>query len=139
MDYSKQITYSTSAESLFTAITQNLDQWWGKTDTSVEKKGDEFKVSFGHAFWKFRVSEFTPNEKLTWECVDGQPEFEHEWVGTKVHWNISGDVEKTQLSFTHEGLTPSFECYDVCAPTWDMFLTTSLRSFVEKGKGMSHS
>ncbi|MEP1094841.1 MAG: SRPBCC domain-containing protein [Cyclobacteriaceae bacterium] len=138
MDYSKQITYKASAKSLFSAITQNLDQWWGKVDTSVEKEGDEFKISFGKAFWKFRISLFVSNEKVTWECVDGQPEFEHEWVGTRIHWDISEEGDETKLSFTHEGLTPSFECYDVCAPTWDMFITTSLKSFVETGKGMPH-
>lgn len=138
MNYSKKIAYKTTPEILFQATTQSLELWWGKTDTAVAKVGDEFRTSFGKAFWEFKISELVPNEKVTWECVDGQPEFEHEWVGTKLHWNISTDGNETHLSFTHEGLTPSFECYDVCAPTWDMFISTSLKSFVETGKGMPH-
>lgn len=138
MDYSKEIYFDCSSETLFEAITQRLELWWGKTDTPVFKVSDEFKTSFGKAFWKFKIKEFESNTNVVWECIDGQPEFEHEWVGTTLHWLISSEGEKTKLSFTHVGLTPSFECYDVCAPTWDMFLCKSLKSFVEMGKGMPH-
>ncbi len=138
MNYSKEITYSTSPEVLFVAITQKLESWWGKTDNGVANVGDKFKTSFGNAFWKFRIAEIVPDQKVVWECIDGQPEFEDEWIGTKLHWNISESDGKTHLSFIHEGLTPAFECYDVCAPTWDLFISTSLKSFVETGKGMPH-
>ncbi len=138
MDYSKEITYLTSPDVLFQAITQNLESWWGKTDRGVAEIGDEFKTSFGKAFWKFRITELVSDQKIVWECIDGQPEFEHEWVGTKVYWIITPIGNETKLSFTHAGLTPAFECYDVCAPTWDMFISTSLKSFVETGKGMPH-
>ncbi len=138
MDYSKEIVYRTSPETLFNAITRNLELWWGRTDQGVGKPGDEFKTSFGKAFWKFIITEIVPNEKVTWECIEGQPEFEREWVGTKLHWSIVPNSDKTLLNFRHEGLTPAFECYDVCAPTWDMFITTSLKRFVETGKGMPH-
>ena len=135
MDYQKEMTYSASPDVLFEAITQKLEQWWGKTDRGVDQVGDEFKTSFGNAFWKFRIAEFSPNKEVVWECIDGQPEFEHEWVGTKLHWNISPAENGTQLSFTHKGLTPAFECYDVCAPTWDMFLSSSLKKLCGDREG----
>ena len=138
MNYNKEIMVSTSPELLFLAITEQLELWWGKTDVSVTKIGDEFTTSFGNAFWKFRITEFIRNKKVAWECIDGQPEFENEWVGTKLSWNIESVGHQAKLSFTHDGLTPSFDCYDVCAPAWDMFIAASLKSFIETGKGRPH-
>jgi uncharacterized protein YndB with AHSA1/START domain len=139
MNYCRDILFNSSPETLFTAITQNLSDWWGKNNTEVSKEGDEFKITFGNAFWKFRIIEFNTNQKVVWECIDGQPEFEREWVGTKLFWIIEQVDDQVKLSFTHHGLTPGFECYDVCASTWEMFLTTSLKSYVETGKGMPHN
>lgn len=43
--------------------------------------------------------------------------------------------EKTIIEFLHEGLTPESKCYNICAPTWDLFITESLKSFIETGVG----
>ncbi len=78
MDYKKEITFQVSPKELFNAITQELELWWGKTDKGVYEVGDEFKTSFGKAYWKFRILKFVPDQVVVWECIDGQPEFEHE-------------------------------------------------------------
>jgi Activator of Hsp90 ATPase homolog 1-like protein len=138
MNYTQKIVITVRPEVIFKAITQQLNDWWGKTDSAVAKVGDEFTTSFGNAFWKFKILEYMPNEILTWLCVDGKPEFNAEWIGTTINWNISLVEGKTELSFTHDGLTPEFKCYDICAPTWDMFITSSLKSFIETGIGKPH-
>lgn len=138
MNYSQNIKVSASSEKVFKAITSQLNDWWGRTDNSVSKIGDEFTTKFGSAFWKFRVLEFIENEKLTWECIGGEPEFNAEWIGTKVFWEISKENEKAKIDFLHQGLTPEFKCYNICAPTWDMFIAQSLKSFVETGVGTPH-
>ena len=33
---------------------------------------------------------------------------------------------------------PEFKCYNICAPTWDMFITDILKNFLETGKGNPH-
>jgi hypothetical protein len=78
MNYSQEVEINSSAESTFVAITKQLNDWWGKTDTSVEKTGDEFTTSFNKAFRKFRITEYVPNKKVTWSCIDGMPEFNSE-------------------------------------------------------------
>ena len=39
------------------------------------------------------------------------------------------------MRFTHEGLTSTDECYDVCHDAWRHYITTSLRQRIEIGEG----
>jgi hypothetical protein len=145
MTYTQQVTISSNSERIFNAITENIPKWWGKTDFPVRKLGNEFTTSFDRTYWKFRISEFIPNSKIDWECIDarhihqGFNGIEKEWVGTVVEWNINqiSDSESI-LSFRHNGLTPDLNCYEICTPAWDRFVTVSLKSFIETGKGMPH-
>ena len=58
-----------------------------------------------------------------------------EWDGTKVLFELTEQgIQETELSFRHVGLTPTFECYDMCRDGWDYFLD-SLVAYVERGKG----
>jgi hypothetical protein len=41
-----------------------------------------------------------------------------EWKGTKIVFEISQKDNKTQLHFTHVGLVPEYECYDICRQGW---------------------
>ena len=41
----------------------------------------------------------------------------------------------TQLRFTHEGLVPAYECFDVCSNAWGSYVNGSLRSLIETGRG----
>ncbi len=140
MNYRQEITVTASPETVFTAIAQYVEKWWGKTDLPVSQIGDEFTTSFDQTYWKFRITEFQPFEKITWKCIDarhvheGYENIEREWVGTTLHWTIEPAGVKSKISFIHNGLTSELNCYDACKPAWDMFITQSLKSFVEAGK-----
>jgi hypothetical protein len=70
-----------------------------------------------------------------WLITEGELTFiekTDEWVGTKVIFEISERNGKTQLVFTHEGLTPEVECYDSCAPAWSMYLQDKLLPLISK-------
>lgn len=138
MNYKQEIVIIGNTESVFKGITNGLNSWWGKTDNSVSKKGDEFTTRFGNAYWKFRIIEYIESKRITWECIDGEPEFNAEWIGTKIFWELVSQGDKTIVKFVHEGLTPEFKCYNICAPTWDMFITESLKLFIETGVGTPH-
>ncbi len=116
-------------------MTSEIDKWWGKVDNKISKEGDEFQIRFGKAYWKFRTIQFKPSFQLVWLCIDGYPEMEREWIGTELSWNLENGNSQTVLSFEHNGLTPSLNCYHVCAPTWDTFLTRSLKSYCETNIG----
>lgn len=58
-----------------------------------------------------------------------------EWTGTKISFEISQKDNKTLLRFTHVGLVPDYECYDMCTDAWTNYIKNSLRDLVTKGKG----
>ncbi|MGH1366346.1 MAG: hypothetical protein ACRBF0_22490 [Calditrichia bacterium] len=142
---SKQLGYKTSViikanqRSVFEGLTKHIDSWWGKTDRPVSGLSDEFTVSWGEPWYRFKVIDFKPDEKISWECIDsrqiisGLQGVEKEWVGTKQHWDVKRmDAETVEVSFYHEGLVPDFICYDVCSRTWGSYIATHLKSFLEK-------
>lgn len=42
---------------------------------------------------------------------------------------------RTEVRFTHEGLVPEVECYDVCWVAWGGYVTGSLHDLITTGKG----
>jgi hypothetical protein len=45
-----------------------------------------------------------------------------EWTGTKMSFEIAEKDNKTEIRFTHRGLVPEFECYDICNNTWTQYI-----------------
>ena len=140
--YSQSVEIKGTKEAIFEALTLHIDKWWGEIDMPINRLGNVFKVSFGEAFWVFKVIEIQKNWMITWECVEsnqvhaGLKGIKEEWLGTKLHWNItSKDEQIATVDFLHQGLVPSFNCYEVCVSAWDFFITESLRSFIEEGVG----
>ena len=58
-----------------------------------------------------------------------------EWTGTKIIFDISQKDGKTQLVFTHKGLVPSYECFEICRDAWTNYIQNSLRNLITTGKG----
>ena len=138
MNYNIETKIKSGQTNIFNAIVKHLDDWWGKTDGELNKAGDKFTISFGNSYWKFRVIDFVENRKISWECIDGEPEFNREWIGSKIHWIISESEKDSIVRMEHFGLTPQLDCYDICSVTWDKFIGDSLKSFVETGVGKPH-
>ncbi len=137
-DYSTLVRISASPEAVFRALTMELAEWWGKMDHPVEKKGAVFTVSWGEPWYRFEVIDYSPQRKLIWKCIDANQIIDNlegvqkEWVGTKLHWTIDAiNSKEVELSLVHEGLVPTFTCYDFCSSTWDRFITTSLKEYLE--------
>jgi uncharacterized protein YndB with AHSA1/START domain len=124
-----------SPQEVFRAIT-NVRSWWSglyseEYSGETEKLNDEFSFRAGDGahYSKQKLVEVIPNKKVVWLITESELTFlekTDEWVGTKVIFEISEKDGKTQLVFTHEGLTPEIECYDSCAPAWSMYLQDKL-------------
>jgi hypothetical protein len=85
-----------------------------------------------------RVTEVVPSKKVVWLCLDNHFSFTEdktEWKGTKVIFDIAKKGDKTELRFTHHGLIPDYECYDVCSDAWGSYIKGSLRNLITTGKG----
>ncbi len=42
---------------------------------------------------------------------------------------------QTELRFTHVGLVPAYQCYNVCSDAWGTYVKGSLRDLITTGKG----
>lgn len=145
MSYTTKVLIKGSKEQIFDAISQHVQKWWGNTDCTVSGIDDEFITSFDKTYWKFKISKFEPFTEIVWKCIDashihaGYNEIEKEWIGTSVQWLLEeSNQNETILHFTHNGLIPELNCYEICFPAWERFVTKSLKSFVEMGTGMPH-
>ena len=131
-------------EEVFNAV-RNVRGWWSgyyseeiKGDT--EKLNDEFSFRAGGEahYSRQKLIEVIPNKKIVWLVTDSKLDFlekKDEWTGTKVIFDISTKVNKTQLVFTHDGLMPEIECYNSCAPAWSQYLHNKLLPLITSGKG----
>lgn len=141
-DFKLTLLTTRSPQDVYQAIL-NVRNWWtGYYDEEfvggTEKLNDEFSFSAAGGIHQCtqKLVEVIPNEKVVWLVIDSVLDFVEmtdEWIGTKVIFEISKIGDKTQLVFTHKGLTPEIECYDSCAPSWTNYLQTKLLPLINEG------
>ncbi len=124
---------------VFHAIT-NVRSWWSEElEGNSEKLHDEFSYQHGTFHYsKHKLIEVIPNEKVVWLTMDSQLTFvekQDEWNGTKMVFEIKANETQTELTITHEGLVPEFECYTACSKGWTHYLKNSLLPLIAEGKG----
>lgn len=141
-DYTTRFSVYQTQEEAFKAI-NNVRGWWeGQIEGKTEKVGDVFTYRYGdYHRSKQKVTELIPGKKVVWLVVEGGPKFtkdKTEWKGTRIIFDISRIGSKTEVCFTHQGLTPKLECYDSCIVAWDPLVGTNLRKLITSGEGQWH-
>lgn len=58
-----------------------------------------------------------------------------EWKGTEITFEVTDKGDETEVRFTHRGLTPEYECFDVCSNSWGSYINGSLKRLITTGKG----
>ncbi len=134
-DYTQKVDVKANSKDAFRALTQEVDKWWGSVDAPINALGDIFTITFGNAYWTFKIIEFVPNTSLIWECIDGQPELNNEWIGHSLNWRIVDNNDSISICFDQEGLNETLPCYGVCSAAWDRFILHSLKEYLESGIG----
>jgi hypothetical protein len=89
-----------------------------------------------------KLIEVVPEKKVVWLVLDNYFKFtkdKTEWTGTKIIFEISKQGSKTQLRFTHLGLVPEYECYNVCREGWSNYIQNSLHGLISTGKGQPNA
>jgi hypothetical protein len=84
------------------------------------------------------VTEADPGRRISWLVLDNHFAFtedQTEWTGTTVTFDIAEEGGRTEVRFTHQGLTPACECFEVCSTAWGFFVNSSLRSLITTGEG----
>ncbi|WP_214324901.1 SRPBCC family protein [Nonomuraea sediminis] len=122
----------------FEAIT-DVHGWWSQEVEGVtDQVGGEFDYHFKDIHrCKVRVTELVPGRKVAWRILDNYFNFiadQAEWKDTEVVFEISEKDGGAEILFTHVGLVPQYECYDVCSNAWGGYLG-SLRDLINTGEG----
>jgi hypothetical protein len=138
-DFHKTITVNASAHEAFKSI-NSISHWWTEDlEGKSQKLNDEFTVHFGDVHVsKQKVVEVIPDKKVVWLVTDSNLNFvkdRQEWTGTKISFEIYEKDNKTEISFTHQGLVPRDECFDACSEAWTDYLENSLMNLISTGKG----
>ncbi len=139
-DFSTSFTVAHSPKEVFDAI-NNVRGWWSEEiEGGTNNTGDEFTYHFEDVHrCKIRVMELIPGKKVVWQVLDNYFNFtkdKSEWKDTKIVFDITTKNGKTEVRFTHVGLVPEYECFDVCSTAWSGYLADSLKKLIISGKGL---
>lgn len=123
----------------FEAITDVRGWWSEEVEGVTDQVGGEFDYRYQDVHrCTVRVTDLVPGRKVAWHVVDNQFNFiedQAEWKDTQVVFEISETDGGAEVRFTHVGLVPRYECYDVCSNAWGGYIGGSLRNLINTGKG----
>ena len=138
-NFTTTLLVNQTPKEVFNAI-NNVRGWWSEEiEGNADKLNAEFKYHYEDVHrCKMKIIEFIPNEKVVWLVLDNYFKFtkdKSEWTNTKIIFEISEKDGKMQIQFTHQGLVPAYECYDICRDAWSNYIKNSLRILITTGKG----
>lgn len=137
--FTTTIAVSQSPKEVFAAVT-DVRGWWSE---NIEGSTDLLNAEFLYHYkdvhiCKLRIVELVPDKKVVWHVVNNHFNFtkdKSEWVDTRIIFEISTKDGRTEMRFTHDGLVPAYECYDVCYDAWTSYIQGSLKNLIETGQG----
>jgi hypothetical protein len=138
-DYTATLLVDQTTEEAFNAI-KNFRAWWSEEiKGSTDKLNEVFFYHYEDMhLCKLKLIERIPDKKLVYQVLENQFSFtkdKSEWINTKLIFKISHEGVKTKIQFTHEGLVPDYECYDVCFDAWNTYINSSLYHLITTGRG----
>lgn len=138
-DFTTTIVVEQTPKEAFNVI-NNVRGWWSE---EIEGRTDKLNAEFNYHYEdvhrsKMKIVEFIPGKKVVWLVMENYFSFtkdKGEWTDTKIIFDISKKDNKTQIRFTHQGLVPEYECYEICFDAWSNYIKNSLRDLITTGKG----
>lgn len=140
--FSRTIEVRETPAQAFAAIT-NIRGWWSaEVVGDSEKLGDVFIFDVpGVHRCRMEITQLIPDQRVVWHVSESYISFiedKTEWDGTDVVFDVSEVDGKTEIRFTHVGLVPAVECFEICTDAWGSYISGSLRSLIETGQGDPH-
>ncbi len=138
-NYTKSFEVDRSPIEVYNAI-NNVRDWWSE---EIEGNTNQLNSEWNYHYQdvhkcKMKITSLDPGKKVVWLVLDNYFSFtqdKNEWKGNELIFEITEKGNKTQLKFTQTGLTPQYECYDICQNAWDTYIQKSLSSLITTGKG----
>ena len=139
LSYTTTFTVDRTAQEVFDAI-NDVRGWWSQDVVGVTDRVDaEFSYHYQDVHrCTLRVTDLQPGRAVAWRVLDNYFDFvedQAEWKDTQIAFDISETAAGTSVRFSHVGLDPQFECYDVCSNAWGGYISGSLRNLITTGQG----
>lgn len=142
-DYSISFTVDRTPAEAFAAIVDPR-AWWSST---IEGRADKVGEMFNHTHrdmhrCRLGVTELVPGERVTWHVLENYFSFtadSAEWTDTDLMFRIAETAGGTLVTFTHVGLVPQYECYEVCSGAWTNAIGGSLQRLIATGTGNANA
>ncbi|MBK6730878.1 MAG: SRPBCC domain-containing protein [Bacteroidetes bacterium] len=138
-NFTTNILVNKDANSVYLYI-KNFKQWWSE---DIEGNTDQLNEKFFYHYkdvhlCNIQLIENSPNKKLIYLILDNHFNFTNdktEWTNTLLIFEIQPEGEQTRILFTHQGLTPQYECFEICKESWTNYIEKSLKDYIETGIG----
>ncbi|MEJ7647002.1 MAG: SRPBCC domain-containing protein [Chryseolinea sp.] len=137
--FTKTILVSKSTTVTFEAIKIFRGWWSEEIDGITDKLNETFFYHYKDIhLTKIKMTEMFPDRKLVYQILENDFNFiedKSEWVNTNLIFDVYEEAGRTKVKFTHLGLVPEYECFNVCNDAWSGYIGDSLKDFIETGKG----
>jgi uncharacterized protein YndB with AHSA1/START domain len=135
--YTKTLTVAAVPEEVFAALTDpdQVTAWWSaKSTTGSGQAGGELQITFGTEEWPtvMRVLAAHRPDVVVWE-VTASPLIP-DWQGTQPTFTMAPAGDGCRLNFTHHGLAPALECFELCNVDWGRFLARLAAHAAQHGR-----
>ncbi|HSE29804.1 MAG TPA: SRPBCC domain-containing protein [Candidatus Saccharimonadales bacterium] len=138
-NFTLTINVNKPASEVYKAITNVRDWWSQEVEGDTDKQGAVFYYHYKDLHnCVLKVADLQPSKKVVWHVLYNHFSFvkdEKEWTGDEIVFEINEKGDKTEVKFTHFGLTPKYECYGACSEGWGNYILGSLKDLIETGKG----
>ena len=138
--FTTSIVVDASPEAVFEAINCPREWWGSEIEGHTGQLGEIW--SYRHKDMHFSLHKTTvlePGRRLVWQVIDSHAAFlqdKEEWTGTELMFEMEPAGDQTKIRFTHQGLLPEVECFDICTSSWTGLIGGSLKKFIEGGEGL---
>lgn len=137
--YHARITVHTNPATAFNAIT-NVRGWWSQEiEGATDTLGEVFFYHYKDVhLCKLQLVELVPQEKVVYQVLENEFNFvesKTEWLNSQLIFTLEPLEDRTDILFTHKGLSPDCECYGVCEDAWNGYIRGSLQQLIDTGTG----
>ncbi len=137
VDILHKIRIHAPQEKVFESLTSQagLAGWWTQDVKAQARLDAEIHFGFdaGKTVMRFRISELSPPDRVSWRCLDG----DSQWKGTLIVFQLSQDGGSTVVHFAQQDWAQATSMFMHCNTKWAYFLL-SLKSYCENGVGTPH-
>lgn len=115
---------------------EHIRRWW-TADAKVQHGRGIFEWSGYGWTVELDMTFDQTRQAVVWNCTKSNMQNTHAWEGTAITFTLTPEKGGIRLDFAQTGYRES-PCYDACHQGWAFFIGTSLKLYLESGKGVPY-